>query len=319
MHRLVIDNDYHCGVNSQLTVYMNRKLQIVSGKGGVGKSMVAAALAQKQAAQGYNTLLVSFGQVQFKHPVYNKELSYEPQCIKENLHLAQVDARLVLKEYIRRKMVLSFLYQPVFDNAAVIKLLDALPLFNELLSLGKLCDLVGEKSPFERVVFDAPATGHVKILFNVPEVASKTLVAGPIYSNALKILDMLRNIQTTELVIVTLAEEAPTREAYELFLFAKETAQVACDRLIVNRFTPARFTDQELQNLEQWARADQAAAPFYDAARYETSIARSQATQLEWLCSKQLPVMTLPEITTESDDRQELVYELVQHLDLAHE
>ena len=319
MHRLVIDNDYHCGVNSQLTVYMNRKLQIVSGKGGVGKSMVAAALAQKQAAQGYNTLLVSFGQVQSQHPVYNKELSYEPQCIKENFHLAQVDARLVLKEYIRRKMVLSFLYQPVFDNAAVIKLLDALPLFNELLSLGKLCDLVGEKSPFERVVFDAPATGHVKILFNVPEVASKTLVAGPIYSNALEILDMLRDTQTTELVIVTLAEEAPTREAYELFLFAKETAQVACDRLIVNRFTPARFTDQELQNLGQWARADQAAAPLYDAARYETSIARTQATQLEWLCSKQLPVMTLPEITTESGDRLELVHELVQHLDLAHE
>ena len=150
---------------------MNRKLQIVSGKGGVGKSMVAAALAQKQAAQGYNTLL----------------------------------------------------------------------------------------------------------------------------------------------------EEVPTREAYELFQFAKETAEVACDRLIVNRFIPARFTNQELQNLKQWACADQAAAPLYDAARYETSIARTQATQLEWLCSKQLPVMTLPEITTESDDRLELVHELVQHLDLAHE
>ncbi len=319
MHRLVIDNDNHCGVNSQLTVYMNRKLQIVSGKGGVGKSMVAAALAQKQATQGYNTLLVSFGQVQSQHPVYSKKLSYEPQCIKENLHLAQMDARLVLKEYIRRKMVLSFLYQPVFDNAAVIKLLDALPLFNELLSLGKLCDLVGEKSPFERVVFDAPATGHIKILLNVPEVASKTLVAGPIYSNALKILNMLRDTQKTKLIIVTLAEEAATREAYELFLFAKETAQIACERLIVNRFTSARFTDQELQNLEQWTRADQAAAPLYDAARYETSIARTQATQLEWLYSNQLPVMTLPEITTESNDHLELAHELVQHLDLAHE
>lgn len=298
---------------------MNRKLQIVSGKGGVGKSMVAAALAQKQAAQGYNTLLVSFGQIQSRHPVYNMELSYEPQRIKENFCLAQVDARLALKEYIRREMVLSFLYQPVFDNATVIKFLDALPLFNELLNLGKLCDLVGEGSPFERVVFDAPATGHVKILFNVPEVASKTLVAGPIYNNALKILDTLRDTQTTELVIVTLAEEVPTREAYELFLFAKETAQIACDRLIVNRFIPERFTDQELHNLERWARTDQAAAPLFDAARYETSIARTQAMQLEWLCSKQLPVMTLPEITTESDDRLELVHELVQHLDLAHE
>ena len=298
---------------------MNRKLQIISGKGGVGKSVVAAALAQKQAAQGYNTLLVSFGPAKSLHPVYNKELSYEPQCIKDSLYLAQVDARFVLKEYIRRTMVLSFLYQPVFDNAAVVKFLDALPLFNELLSLGKLCDLVGEKSPFERVVFDAPATGHVKILFNVPEVASKTLVAGPIYSNALKILDVLRDTQTTELVIVTLAEEAPTREAYELFLFAKETAQVVCDRLIVNRFTPARFADQELKDLERWVGADRAAAPLYDAARYETSIARTQATQLEWLCKKQLPVMTLPEIMTESDDRLELVHELVQHLDLAHE
>lgn len=300
-------------------VYMNRKLQIISGKGGVGKSVVAAALAQKQAAQGYDTLLVSFGPAKSLHPVYNMELSYEPRCIKDNLYLAQVDARFVLKEYIRRKMVLSFLYQPVFDNAAVVKFLDALPLFNELLSLGKLCDLVGEKSPFERVVFDAPATGHVKILFNVPEVASKTLVAGPIYSNALKILDMLRDTQTTELVIVTLAEEAPTREAYELFLFAKETAQVVCDRLIVNRFTPARFADQELKDLEQWAGADRAAAPLYDAARYETSIARTQAMQLEWLCKKQLPVMTLPEIMTESDNRLELVQELVQHLDLTHE
>jgi len=71
----------------------------------------------------------------------------------------------------------------------------------------------------------------------------------PLYSNALKILGMLGDTQTTELVIITLAEDVPTREAYELFLYAKEKVQVACDRLIVNRFISARFTAQSYKTL----------------------------------------------------------------------
>lgn len=252
----------------------------------MGKSLIAAALAGTYAQAGANTLLVNFDSMATVHPVYGIRPEYQAQSIGDNLSLSRVHATQALTEYVRRKMTLSLVYEGMLANPMVQKFLDALPLFDELMCLGKLYDLTTHAdSPYDQVVFDAPATGHCKILLNVPEVAVKTLVAGPIYDNAQKIISMLQDPGQTELLIVTLAEETPVREALELREFARQQARVTCNRILVNRVLFPAVGEQTLSQLEVAAQRYQDLSPVVDAVALEHDIARSQQQHIEQLLS----------------------------------
>ncbi|MGI9326993.1 MAG: ArsA-related P-loop ATPase [Pseudomonadales bacterium] len=257
------------------------KLQIVSGKGGVGKTLVAAALAQRLAAQGEKTLLVSFEQRPIEHPFLGITAAYKPQQMTQRLWLSRVDARQALLEYVRRKVSFSLIYEGMLANPVTQKFLDALPLFDELMCLGKLYDLTTHPdSGFDRVVFDAPATGHCRILLNVPAVASATLAAGPIHHSSQQILSMLRDPALAELVIVTMAEETPVREALELREFAVEEAQIACSTFWVNRFVECHIDEATQHQVRAAATQTPSLAPIAQALDLEQSIAEDQAQQI---------------------------------------
>ncbi len=271
-------------------------LQIVSGKGGVGKSVVAAAIAERHARSGKRTLLISYDQIGQEHPVYGVVTGYEPKRVGTSLDVSTIDAHLALKEYVKRKMAFSFAYLPILENPAVIRLFDALPLFTELLSLGKLYDLIGDESPYEHIVFDAPATGHCRILLRVPEVACKTLIAGPIYENARKIRGMLEDPAQAELVVVTLPEETPLREARELVEFARDEAGVTCSALLINRCRQVRFSDRELADLGAWRARSAEADKLVALAQFDTELATNQAQQVTALHDLAVPQSNLPDL-----------------------
>lgn len=274
---------------------LEQPLLIVSGKGGVGKSLVASAMATRFARAGKKTILASLDAD--PHPYYKVRPSHKPREIEDNLDFCYLDARQSLKEYVRRKMSFPLLYLPALENPGVVKFLDALPLFSELMSLGKLYDLVGDESPYERVVFDAPATGHCRMLLNVPLVATNTLVAGPIYSSAMKIKGLLQDPVASALVIVTLAEETPAREAQELFEFATTQINLNCPSVLVNRCVENRFSAEDLAALTAWVTHDANATGLAEAAQFESDIAATQANHLEWLQEQGLPITVLPELT----------------------
>lgn len=287
------------------------KLQIISGKGGVGKSVVAAALAEQHAQAGRRTLLVSQDQLGKAHPIYGGTAGYEPTGVRTNLDISSLDAHAALTEYVKRKMTFSFAYLPILENPAVVKFLDALPLFNELLVLGKLYDLVDKHSPYESVVFDAPATGHCKILLNMPAVALDTLIAGPIYDNARKIHKLLTNPERVELLVVTLPEETPMREARELVEFAREKGAMACNQLIVNRYRAPRFSATERRQLAAWGESAAAASALVPVIEFDAQIADSHAAQADALDDLNLGTMRLPDLPPA--DPETLVTSLLRH------
>ena len=69
---------------------VNPDICLVSGKGGVGKSSFAAALAQAKALQGKNVLLVELGETSYLELVYNRKSTYAPQEISKNLHFLEI-------------------------------------------------------------------------------------------------------------------------------------------------------------------------------------------------------------------------------------
>ena len=253
------------------------RLIVVSGKGGVGKTVVASAIADLCARED-NTVLVSFDGQAERHPLFDVPLSYEPQEAAHNLSVMKVDAFAAIREYVRRKVPFSAMYDTLLKSRMFRDFAEAAPGFEELMCLGKLYDLATD-SEFTKVVFDAPATGHLKTLVDVPSATLKAVLVGPLNHNARKIQDLLMNPERTRVVLATLAEEMAVREALELEAFLHER-RMGVGPMIVNQCVSSRFSTDEIEALTTITDPGPALQNAIDLARAESELASSQAESL---------------------------------------
>ena len=233
------------------------QLSIISGKGGVGKTTLAAALASRYAAAGQRTVLVSLENSDREHPVFGLPYDYEGAAVPGfdgALELLRIEAMAALREYVRRKLPLGRLYQGVFDSRAFRDFAGAAPAFQELMVLGKLDDLIS-KAPYDQVVFDAPSTGHLRQLLKVPRATQQAVRFGPLYDIARKIERRLKDKQQTRLLLPCLCEEMPLRESAELSEFTRQQLGIPT-LLILNRVERTGLTAPLLEELERLAAAD---------------------------------------------------------------
>lgn len=261
------------------------RLIVVSGKGGVGKTVIASAIADLCARVGggkaEKTVLVSFDGQTDRHPIFDVPLTYEPREAGQNLWVMRVDAFAAIHEYVRRKVPFSGLYDTFLKSRMFRDFAEAAPGFEELMCLGKLYDLATD-SGFSKVVFDAPATGHLKTLIDVPEATLKAVLVGPLNHNARRIQDLLMNPEQTRVILTTLAEEMAVREALELETFLKDR-RIRVGPTIVNQRVPARFGTEEIDALASITEPGPALVAAIEAARSESELAASQAASLSLL------------------------------------
>jgi anion-transporting ArsA/GET3 family ATPase len=220
-----------------------QQLIVVSGKGGVGKTVMASAVADL-CARKRRTVLVSLDAQLDRHPIFDVPLGYEPVEAAAGLDVMRVDALSAIREYVKRRMPFSGVYDTFLRSRMFHDFAEAAPGFQELMCLGKLYDLATD-SGYERVVFDAPATGHLRTLIDVPAATLKAVLVGPLNHNARRIQDLLMDPERTRVVLVTLAEEMAVREALELEAFCRER-RMKVGPVIVNQCVPARFSAEEI-------------------------------------------------------------------------
>ena len=156
----------------------------------------------------------------------------------------RVDAFAAIREYVRRKVPFSGMYDTFLKSHMFRDFAEAAPGFEELMCLGKLYDLATD-SDFDKVVFDAPATGHLKTLVDVPAATLKAVLVGPLNHNARKIQDLLMNPERTRVVLATLAEEMAVREVMELAAFLSER-RMGVGPVVVNQRVTSRFSPGEV-------------------------------------------------------------------------
>ncbi|MFB6264621.1 MAG: ArsA family ATPase [Bradymonadaceae bacterium] len=293
-----------------MTLY-DRKLVFFSGKGGVGKTTVASGFALSCARKGERTLLVELdAQDRVGSYFGSPEVDTDIIEVEDNLHAVNVTPEAALEEYGLMILRLKVLYRAVFENRLVRTFIRAIPGLDELLMIGKAYYHANETDSsgdpvWDKVVVDAPATGHGLFLLQIPSVITSTLESGHMRSKASEILEFLREPERTALVLVTLAEEMPVNETLMMRREIRQRLELPLDSIFVNGLYPVLFEKPEIDWLEGIEAVGAGAesdvlAGMVEAARFRRERIGLQRDHLGRLLSEvDEPVRKIPQLFTE--------------------
>jgi anion-transporting ArsA/GET3 family ATPase len=228
---------------------LDRRLVIVSGKGGTGKTTVAAALAVAAQKRGKRVLAVEVGPHEHLPQLIDrggKPVGYAGRELRPGLHAMRIDPFEAMAEYLGLQLGAKGLVQLGMKNKPLRQLLEGAPGWRELITLGKIWYLQQMRDSagaplHEMIIVDAPATGHGVTFLDVPRVVHSAVQAGPLSRNALLVEEMIRDADQTVLLPVSLAEELPAQESAEFVHRVRDELEIAVDRIVVNAVAPPPF------------------------------------------------------------------------------
>ena len=233
----------------------NKRVLIMTGKGGVGKTTLCAALAFAARDRGLKVCLIEVGQSPNLRYIFEKPIPlYKEVDVDEGITALTLDPYLALQEYVEKQLKLKKLAGWFLNNQVMQYLTQAAPGWRELITVGKIWHIetqaVGYKKrpKYDMVIVDAPATGHGISFLRVPAVILDVLKFGPVRYQTFEVQKMLLDPDRTMLNVVTLPEEMPVNEAVDLHKIARETLQIPTGFTFVNSVYPPLFdaTDQKM-------------------------------------------------------------------------
>jgi energy-coupling factor transporter ATP-binding protein EcfA2 len=298
---------------------LDRRLVVVTGKGGVGKSTIAAALALVAARRGQRVLVCEVNAQERVAPLLGGASAGDTaREVLPGLSTVNVTPRSAMREYGLMVLRYRALYDAVFENRVVRFFLRAIPSLAELVMLGKILHEVrlvdGGRPRWDLVVLDAPSTGHAVQLLRVPKVLLETVPPGPLRRDAQWMQALLVDPAVTGVAIVTIPEEMPVNEAVDLHAAVRDVLGMPEGALIVNAVPEERFTNAELLELERLRDEPPPLGPAAKAAWLQGV----QATQAKEYLARaragiELPAVLVPLLARERWDRQ-AVEEVANHL-----
>ena len=235
------------------------QIYFVTGKGGVGKSSVATALALAKANSGLRTFLVELCDPSFLTQFLGTQ-AFEgtPIALRENLHLVKWTGAACLKEYAKHLLKMEGLVSLFFENPVSQALINVAPALKELAILGKITSgpprNVGPKLDCDCLVIDAFSSGHFMALLRAPEGMKEAIRFGPMFEQSRDILQVLSNPDICQTWIVSQPEALPVTEALELAVqVEKQTGQKPVQ--ILNRCLTIPATMSDVPVLKKFSAA----------------------------------------------------------------
>lgn len=284
-----------------LPTLLDRHLVFVTGKGGAGKSTVAALLALLASRAGKRVLVCEVNAPEARvAPLLGGSTASGMQQVRPRVHTLNVVPTEAMREY--GLMVLRFkaVYHAVFENRLVRHFLRVVPALSELVTLGKILHEARALQPdgrprWDLVLVDAPATGHALQLLRVPSALLDTVPAGPLRHDAEWMERLLTDPVKTAVALVTLPEELPVSEAIELDAQLKGVLRMKRAVLLVNAMPQTRFGKEEASTLLALSNEPRPLGPAAQAAHLSARRVEEAERQLARArAAIDLPSLVLP-------------------------
>ncbi|MCU0309671.1 MAG: ArsA family ATPase [Acidimicrobiales bacterium] len=269
---------------------LERRLLFVTGKGGVGKTSVAAALGLLAAERGQRTLIVEIDAKGSLSDVFESgPMAFAPRQLAPNLFAMAMDTEESLKEYLRLQLRVPLLGRigPLAKSLDFVA--TAAPGVKEILTVGKIAWEVKERH-YDLVVVDASATGHVVGQLAAPEAINDLVKVGRVRDQTRWMLDLLSDPVITGAVVVATPEEMPVTETLELVDRLETETQVPLAAVVVNKVLPELFGRGEEEVFDrlqapEWSDPLSAAVggpvdPVFDGARLAVTLRRTRAEHI---------------------------------------
>jgi anion-transporting ArsA/GET3 family ATPase len=230
---------------------LGRPFVVVTGKGGVGKSAVAASLGRCLARHGRRTLVLEIDPRENVHQLLEVPPSGgEMEAVAGGLFLQNLKPEQALDELVRRQLGLGILTRQILKSETYRQLSQGAPGLRELGILDYAETLTHEAGeagfgPFQTVILDAPATGHGVSMLAAPLLVAEVVAEGPVGRRARQLAAFVADPANAAVVVVTQPEEMPVQEALELRQMLQTRLGREPDLLVVNGLYPPVPPDLE--------------------------------------------------------------------------
>jgi anion-transporting ArsA/GET3 family ATPase len=289
-----------------------RRLLVIAGKGGVGKTTIACALGLIAAQLGKRTLLAEVDGagraaclLGIQPPPVGAATAARP-----SLSVMSVDGSASLAEYLEIIVPVKRVLQAVLTSRIYQYFVAAAPGLKELMTVGKIWYEAERNDDgharWDLVIFDAPATGHSLQYLRMPRAAHEAFGGGMVGRESKRIVDLLTDPKRTAINLVTTAEEMPVNETVEMYQQIRTDLRMPLGLLFVNRTHDAQFQAKDLERVEErchalrHARERAIAAEVLNRAREEIGWTAINRTFLRRLQSEiEMPLVQVPFAFTE--------------------
>ncbi len=239
--------------------WFTRRIVLVTGKGGVGRTTVTAAMARAAAAAGRKVLVTAIGEPGGDYlplaRIYGRDvLPAEPEPLEPGVWGCLLWSRAGHRLFLERVLPTSVLVGAAMRSRSIRRLLDAAPSFHEMGLFYRLLTLIvlrgadGEPE-FDLVLVDMPATGHSLALTGLPDILLQLMPTGPIADLLREGQSYLNDPALAAACVVTLPETLPVSESLEL-IDGLRTTRVPVGAVLVNRVPVDPFDADERTALQ---------------------------------------------------------------------